>query len=173
MTRRTCHIQPFDPRDAKVVSSLVRRVFDEHVAPSFGPDGVAEMHTYVAPEAIASRALTHLTLVAMQPESHESDSDVDAPGQSPDDAQIVGVIEVRGLDHVSMLFVRTSHMGQGIASALLARAEARCSAKGRAALTVNSSLDARGFYERHGFVPSNVPQCVHGFAFVPMEKVLA
>jgi GNAT superfamily N-acetyltransferase len=145
-------IQPFDQGTAVEVSALVRQVFDEHVAPSFGPEGVAEMHRHVAPEAITDRARTHSTFVAWQ------------------QGQPVGVIEVRDADHVSMLFVRTSHMGLGIASALLARAEEACRAAGRPKMTVHSSLNAQTFYERLGFVARSEPQHVHGFSFLSMEK---
>jgi GNAT superfamily N-acetyltransferase len=123
------------------------------------------MQAYIAAEAIAIRAITHTTLVAVRDGTLEA-----AAGIQP--GSIVGVIEARDLDHISMLFVRTAHMGQGIASALLARAEAACRAGGRAAMTVNSSLNAQSFYARHGFAPSSPPQRVRGFAFVPMEKRL-
>jgi predicted N-acetyltransferase YhbS len=148
-------IEPFQPIHAVAVSSLVRQVFDEHVAASFGPEGIAEMHEHVAPEAIAERATTHLTLVARE------------------GGEEVGVIEVRNSDHISMLFVKTALMGKGIASALVEVAEEVCRAAGREAMTVNSSLNAQSYYERMGFRPTDEPQRLHGFAFVPMEKRLS
>lgn len=166
MQRKTFHVRPFDPGDAEAASSLACQVFDEHVAASFGPEGVVGMHAYISAAAIAIRATTHTTLVAVEADALEA-----ATGIEP--ASIVGVIEVRDLDHVSMLFVGTLHMGRGIATELLARAEAECRAGGRRAMTVNSSLNAQSFYEGHGFVPSTGLQKVRGFAFVPMEKLLA
>jgi putative acetyltransferase len=148
------HILPLTPADAESVSALVREVFDEQVAPSFQPAGIGEMHDYASARAIAERSRTHLTLVAW------------------DGDQPAGVLEVRGVDHVSMLFVRSSHTGHGIATALLARAEAGCRAAGRTMLTVNSSLNAEGYYARQGFVRVAEPQQAHGFSFVPMEKAL-
>lgn len=148
------HIRPIVPADTGMVSVLVRQVFDEHVAPSFAPNGVAEMHAYIAPQAIVERARTHITLVAWE------------------GSLAVGVIELRDEDHVSMLFVRTSHMGRGIAAVLMARAEAACRAAGRRVMTVNSSLNAQSYYKRLGFVPVGELQCVGGFAFVPMERPL-
>ena len=150
---------PMGVSDAETVSSLVRQTFDEHVAASFGQDGIAEVYAYIAPQAIAERARTHTTLVAWQ-------------GTAP-----VGIIEVRDVadlrvGHVSMLFVRVSHMGQGIATTLMARAEAACRAAGRPTMTVNSSLNAQSFYECLGFVPTDEPRRVRGFAFIPMEKHL-
>ena len=147
-------IRPFGPADASAVSSLVRQVFDAHVAASFEPEGIAEMHAHIAPEAIAERTRAHRTFVAWR------------------GVQAVGVIEVQDTDHVSMLFVRTSYMGLGIATALMARAEEACRAAGCPKMTVHSSLNAQSFYERLGFVPASEPQRAHGFAFVPMEKRL-
>jgi GNAT superfamily N-acetyltransferase len=147
-------VRRFRAEEAGLVSALVRGVFEEHVAPTFEPEGVAEMLRHVSPGAIAGRAETHDTFVAWQ-------------GARP-----VGVIEVRDRDHVSMLFVRTSHMGLGIATALLARAVEAAQAAGRPAMTVHSSLNARSFYERAGFVAAAAPQRVDGFAFVPMKKRL-
>jgi GNAT superfamily N-acetyltransferase len=154
MIPEAVEVRRFRPEDAKQVSALVRGVFDEHVAATFEPEGIAEMHCHVSPAAIAGRAETHDTFVAWQ-------------GARP-----VGVIEVRDRDHVSMLFVETSHMGLGIATALLARAVEAARAAGRPAMTVHSSLNAQSFYERAGFVAASEPQRADGFAFVPMKKRL-
>jgi len=147
-------VRRFRPDDAAAVAGLVGRVFDQHVAPSFELEGIEEMHRHVSAEAIAERARTHATFVAWQ-------------GALP-----AGVIEVRDLTHVSMLFVRTSHMGLGIATALMARAEEACRAAGLPRMTVHSSVNAQSFYERLGFHATHDPQHVHGFSFVPMEKRL-
>jgi predicted N-acetyltransferase YhbS len=147
-------IRPLDPADAAAVSSLVQRVFDEHVAGSFGPEGIAEMHSHTRPDAIADRAQTHATLVAWK------------------GTTAVGVIEVRDARHITMLFVSTSHMGRGIASALMACAEVISCAAGCSEITVHSSLNAQSYYERQGFAPTSNAQQLHGFAFVPMKKQL-
>jgi predicted N-acetyltransferase YhbS len=148
-------IRAFTPGDAEAVSQLVRQVFDAHVADTFDPEGIEEMHRHVSAKAIAARATTHDTFVACH-------------GGVP-----VGVIEVRDRDHVSMLFVRTSHMGLGIASGLMARAQEACRAAGQARMTVHSSLSARSFYERMGFEAVSGVQHVDGFAFVSMGKDLS
>jgi putative acetyltransferase len=147
-------IRRFDPRDAETVSRLVRQVFDEHVAATFEPEGVMEMHRHVDPTAIAERAETHMTLEAWS------------------GTDLVGVLELRESTRISMLFVATSHMGMGIASQLVACAEEACRSAGQTLMTVHSSLNAEAFYRRVGFVPIDRQQKVHGFAFLPMEKRL-
>jgi GNAT superfamily N-acetyltransferase len=163
-------IRRFCAADAEPVSVLARQVFDEHVAPTFEPKGVAGMHAHLRAEAIAERARTHLTLVALLP-------DPETPATGPRDegvtaARAVGVIEVKSAAHVSMLFVGTAQMGRGIATELMARAEAASRAAGRAAMTVHSSLNAESYYRMLGFAPTDEPQKVHGFAYVPMERHL-
>jgi predicted N-acetyltransferase YhbS len=152
-------IRRFRASDVEAVSELACRVFDEHVAPTFEAEGIVEMHDHLRAEAIAERARTHLTLVALVPE----------PDSSP---RVVGVIELRGAERVSMLFVSTPHMGRGIATELMACAEAASRAAGRVTMTVHSSLNAESFYRRLGFAPTDVAQKVYGFAYVPMERHL-
>jgi len=158
MPPEAIEIRSFQPADAKAVSALIRQVFDEHVAPTFEPEGIVEFHAFASAQAIVERAATDQTFVAW--------SRLQGEGQA------VGVIAVRDMDHVSLLFVRSSHMGYGIATALMARAADACRAAGQPTMTVNSSLNAQSFYERLGFVTTDESQKVQGFAFVPMEKTL-
>lgn len=54
-------------------------------------------------------------------------------------------------DEVWLLYTDPDWAGRGIGSALLARAENAIRARGHGLLRVESSLTARGFYERHGY----------------------
>jgi predicted N-acetyltransferase YhbS len=153
-SQEVVEIRLFSAADAVAVSQLVHQVFDEHVAASFEPDGIAEMREFTSAQAIAQRARNQDTYVAWQ------------------QGHIVGVIQMREIDHIVLLFVRGSHMGRGIASALMAQAEAGCRAAGQPDLTVNSSLNAQTYYEKLGFVATNEAQRAHGFAYVPMKKSL-
>jgi GNAT superfamily N-acetyltransferase len=178
------YIRSFHPDDTEPVSRLVRQVFDEHVAPTFEPEGIAEMHAHFSANAIAERAETHLTLVALsaprapralgvlEAEPPGSPARTEFPDEAWEEAGVVGVIEVRDQDHVSMLFVKTSQMGRGIATTLMARAEREARAAGKSAMRVHSSLNAESFYRMMGFAPTGETQKVHGFAFVPMKKKL-
>ena len=147
-------IRPFTVANAQIVSSLARQVFEEHVAPDFEPEGIAEMHAFLAPEEIARRARANTTLMAW------------------DGSQAMGILQMRDSGHISILFVETSHMGQGIATAMIDLIETDGRAAGRDKITVNSTLNAQGYYEHLGFVPTAGPQRLHGFSFIPMEKRL-
>lgn len=176
MPPRGLHVRRFHRNDAEPVSRLARRVFDEHVARTFEPEGVAGMHAHLRAEAIAERAKTHLTLVAMLPDPETPATGPTSGTRTRDEggtaARAVGVIELRDAAHVSMLFVGTAQMGRGIATELMACAEAASRAAGRAAMTVHSSLNAESYYRMLGFAPTDEPQKRHGFAYVPMERQL-
>jgi ribosomal protein S18 acetylase RimI-like enzyme len=124
------------------------------VAPDFPPEGVEEFLKYARPEALRRRwsGSEHFALLATQGE------------------QMVGMIEMRNHDHVSMFFVDPAHMGRGIGRALWERALAAC----RQAwpelrrVSVNSSPYALPIYEKLGFRQTEPEQVVNGIRFVPM-----
>ncbi len=135
------------------VSDLIIRVFDEFIAGGYSQEGVQEFLSYVTPEALAKRAQeNHFALVA-------------AVGN-----RIVGVIEVRACDHISLLFVDKAFQGRGISRALLKQALARC-IEGNPELhevSVNASPYAVPIYERLGFRTTEPEQTIHGIRFTPM-----
>jgi len=67
------------------------------------------------------------------------------------DDKIVGFLNM-SLDSTIMqaLYIRQGYIGRGIGSALFAKAEQMIRASGAKSMTVDSSLTARPFYERHG-----------------------
>lgn len=155
MTSESIAIRPFAPEDAEAASAVIREVFDNTVAPDFEPEGIAQMHDFVAAQALAGRAAVQTTLVAL------------------DGSQIVGVIQMRDVDHVSLLFVDPLHRDQGIATALMKQVEKACCAEGKPLMTVNSSLHAQGFYQRLGYEALGGSERLQGFVFVPMIKRLS
>lgn len=141
------------PGEEAAASNLIIRVFDEFIAEGYSPEGVQEFLTYVTPEALARRAQeNHFALVA-------------AAGD-----RIVGVIEVRACDHVSLLFVDKAFQGQGISRTLLEQALVHCieSNPDLQEVSVNSSPYAVPIYEKLGFRATEPEQTVHGIRFTPM-----
>jgi predicted GNAT family N-acyltransferase len=139
--------------EESVVCDLVARVFEAFVEPGFSPEGVEEFLGYTEPEALAQRAQdNHFVLVA-------------ATGD-----EIVGMIEVRNHDHVSLLFVDARVHRRGIGRGLVQRALDIC-LNGRPDLQqidVNSSLYAVPAYERLGFRQVGPERVENGIRFVPM-----
>lgn len=60
---------------------------------------------------------------------------------------------------VRAVYVHGDHAGEGVGRALLARLEAAARERGLEALSLSASLNAVGFYERHGY--ERVAESVH------------
>jgi GNAT superfamily N-acetyltransferase len=141
------------PGEEDGVSSLVRRVFHQHVAPLFSEEGVGEFLRYVTPRAIHHRSDSgHFVLLATVA------------------GRIVGVIEFRDYNHVSLLFVDTAFHRQGSARELMRRALATCRSHrpNLREVDVNSSPNAVPAYERLGFRQQGPEQVTNSIHFVPM-----
>jgi GNAT superfamily N-acetyltransferase len=81
---------------------------------------------------------------------------------------IVGTASLEG-SRVHAFFVSPEMQGQGCGAALFAALEAQAGREGAAGLCVRSSLTARGFYERQGFVAIRA-ETINGIATVWLEK---
>jgi GNAT superfamily N-acetyltransferase len=146
------------PGEETQVCELIARIFHAFVAADSSPEGVQEFLKYVQPEPLLERSrVNHFVLVAVAQD------------------RIVGVIEVRGYQHVSLLFMDQAYQGQGIARELWRRALSICRKEkpDLAEVSVNSSPYAVPIYEKLGFRPQGLEQTAHGIRFVPMAFDLA
>ena len=149
----TLSIQLMQPGEETQVCELITQVFDEFIAPDFSPEGVEEFLKYVQPDALRERSeANHFALVATLGE------------------QIVGVIEIRNHNHISLYFVDQAHLWVGIGKELWRRALAICRRENPELphISVNSSPYAVPIYEKLGFHQTKAEQVVHGIRFVPM-----
>jgi GNAT superfamily N-acetyltransferase len=132
---------------------LAREVFHEFVAPLYSKEGVEEFLRYVDPAPMATRAASnHVTLLA------------------EDAGQLLGVIELRDFNHVSLLFVRRGAQGKGVARRLL-REALRLIRENRPAMdavSVHSSPNAVAAYEKLGFRAQEPEKVTRGIRYVPM-----
>ncbi len=144
----TITYRPMTPEEATVVCDLVTRVFNQFVAPTYAAEGAREFLRYVDPAKLVQRSQgNHSTIVA------ESQG------------QIVGMVEVRNGDHISLLFVDAREQKRGIARGLMQRVIALENCQ---RITVHSSPNAAPIYARLGFTPDGPEQTTHGIRFVPM-----
>ncbi|MCX6137479.1 MAG: GNAT family N-acetyltransferase [Ignavibacteriales bacterium] len=134
------------------VCALVKRVFDELVAPGFEAEGIEEFYRFANPEAMKSRAGAGQVIILAE-----------------EGKKLVGMIEIRNGTHVALLFVE--RRGDGTARQLLAKAVRECMQRRPAlsTMTVNSSPYAEEIYRKLGFRPSGVRQTVNGIVHLPME----
>jgi ribosomal protein S18 acetylase RimI-like enzyme len=135
------------------VSDMIACVFNEFVAPEYPPKGIEEFSDYIQPQVLRERAdQGHFILLA----KHEG--------------KIVGMIEMRGGDHVSLWFVDKRFQGRGIGRQLWTQALAwsRRHWPGVKEITVNSSSYAVKIYERLGFEPRGPQEIANWISFYPM-----
>jgi len=87
-----------------------------------------------------------------------------------DDHGLAGFVAMRGPCHLFHLFVAADRQGQGVGSQLWRRArEESVRLHGCDAFTLYATLNARAFYERHGFRATGPVQRQDGIEFVPMR----
>lgn len=145
-----------DDEETKVCQ-LVTECFNEFVAPDYSDEGVNEFLKYVNPDSMQVRlAYDHFTLVAV------------------DSSLLIGVIEVRSYNHISLLFVKREYHRRGIARKLLELAIEKCRQVDKIIdeVDVNSSPYAVKIYERLRFIKVDDERLVDGIRFIPMKLIL-
>lgn len=146
-------IRKIEPGEEQKVCLLVKRVFDEFVAPLYETEGVEEFLKYVNPDRMVARLCSnHFILIAEK-------------GGNP-----LGMIEIRDFNHISLLFVEGISQRHGIAKRLLAEALELCKSKvDISEMSVNSSPNAVEAYSKLGFKIDDQEQLKNGIRFVPMK----
>lgn len=152
------HYRMFRPHDEPAVCHLVASVFMEHIAPLYEPEGITEFLQYASPHETTRRL--HHDHVMLLAEHHD---------------RIVGVIELRDFDHISLLFVDMVYQRQGIAQELVQRALEMCLQHKPAlkTFTVLASPNAVPAYERFGFCITEPEQMRNGIRYVPMAMEIS
>jgi len=135
------------------VCQLIMDCFGEFVAPEYSKEGITEFSKYITLGFTTYRlANNHFILLAL------------------DIGIIVGVIEARNNNHISLFFVRTEYQKLGIGKKLNELAIDKCKTL-RPDITnieVHSSPYAVPIYGKLGFVKVNTEQIVNGLRFTPM-----
>ncbi len=140
------------------VAALVQRVFDRFVGPGFPEEGRREFLNYVRPEMIRHRfEAGNVVLVATAGD------------------EVVGMVETRDNNHLSLLFVAEPYLRRGIGRELFTRALRICRTREPAltGITVNSSPYAVPVYEKLGFRPTGPEREQNGIRHIPMILNLA
>jgi len=137
--------------------TLVWAVFREFEAPDYAEQGIAEFRKFIAYDAIAKKFDRGELLF----------------WGCFDQAVLTGVVAVRDLSHVCLLFVKKEYHRQGIARALLETVEAWCKTQAQVnQITVNASPYAVEAYRRLGFSPIDNEREMNGIRFTPMVRRL-
>ena len=151
--------KPFEKGQEQLVSEMVWEVFLEFEAPDYSDEGLATFKAFIAPQRLANEVEVNGYKIYC---CFEGD-------------MLVGVIAVRNITHISMLFVTSSHHKRGIAKNLLKLAAGEIIKENSAVqqLTVNSSPYAVEIYKRLGFTPTDKMLEANGIIYMPMRKSLS
>ena len=138
--------------EEQAVCDLVKRVFNEYVAPDYRQDGIEEFFRFANPSAMKERM--------------QSDGFVFVAHQND---KLVGMLEFFPPDCIAMLFVAVQL--QGIAKKLLAKAIIKASALNPdlSYLTVHSSPFAEPIYQKLGFHKTGSTTTENGITYIPMK----
>ena len=142
-----------EPGEENEICDLVIHIFNEFIADLYSQRGVRQFLRYVKPRLLLQRSqANHFVMVAKIQE------------------QIVGMIEVRNFEHISLFYVLKEFQMKGISKELLRRSKEMC-LKNKPDLdqiTVNSSPNAVQIYEKLGFHKIGSEQVRNGIIFTPM-----
>ena len=147
---------------ALVCEVLKIKTDDNTLSPSRPIDGVSPqgwlaLKRYISPQAIEQRAnmgyICKLAYVS---------------------GTLAGVIETKGMDRISMLYVHPDYANKGLGSRLVVRAASLCSkaAPGIKQLTAHVMDGTENFYERAGFVRNGARKEIDGIFSTPYKMPL-
>ncbi|NJN72626.1 MAG: GNAT family N-acetyltransferase [Limnothrix sp. RL_2_0] len=143
-----------DHGEIAAIVRLMEDVFNDFIAPGYDPEGIDQFFHYIRGSAIALRLKrNHFVRVA-------------ATSQ-----KIVGVIEVRNYNHISLLFVTREFQRQGIAKILMQQAIAVCLREkpDLRKITVHADPRALPAYKAMGFKKTGSERLDNGIRYVPMQ----
>ena len=148
-------IRDIDVSEVSEVHRLIYETFHSHVSPDYSSKGVSVFLEYIEIEKIEERlSKGHDMFVAV----HKSKG-------------IIGVIEIRNYNHMSLLYVVPEYHKKGIAKKMLKKAIKVCKKmnKDLSFISANSSPYAVKIYEKLGFKKVSQEKISLGIPFTPME----
>ena len=141
-------VEKLDINDLLVVSQLIEQSFDESVAPTLNDEGIETFKKGLSVESLEKRFNSDNLFMICRNEK-----------------EIIGVGEIRDKNHLNLLFVETRLQKKGIGGKILN--ELICQTEENE-VTVNSSLNAVGAYEKLGFDKIGLPSEVNSIKYQPM-----
>lgn len=136
------------------IHHLIKKVYDEFVAPDYSMAGNQVFYDWIAPEQILERQTKAKSLWI-----------------ATDKNKLVGMIEIRENNRISLLFVDKNFQGKGIAKALLQIALEKSLEKEPELqkYLVHASPYSIPIYKKLGFEETDSIQETMGIIYLPME----
>ncbi len=138
----------------KQISQFIKKVYDEFVADDYSNEGNRHFYKWILAENIAERQQRQRSIVLAM-----------------NGGLIVGMIESRDNNHISLLFVDKDYQKQGIAGKLFREVMKNCLKQNPDLDTfyVHASHYSIPVYEKLGFKATDGMQEQFGIKYLPME----
>ncbi len=151
-------ISSFQKGEEIEIFEFIKRVYDEFVSSDYTDEGNMFFYNFISAENIAERFDKNKNIILTA--KHKG--------------KIVGMIEIRGTNQISLLFVDKSFQGQGIAKKLFAEALRQCINTDVTLKTfyVHASPFSIPIYQKLRFTKTAEIQEVNGIKYLPMEMII-
>ncbi|HEV2157602.1 GNAT family N-acetyltransferase [Bradyrhizobium sp.] len=126
-------LRPFLPDDVPLLAAIFTASIEELTGDDYSEAQQQAWMEAAEDEEFGKRLASDLTLIATL------------------EGSPVGFASLRGADHIRMLYVHPAVAGQGIAAMLIDALEKLAGGRGAAALTVDASDTAQGFFAKRGY----------------------
>ncbi len=138
-------------------SKLIKSVFDEFIAEDYSAEGVLNFYKRISGLSISERAKSGSFICVFK-----------------QDNEIIGYIELSGINHIYLLFVKKDCHSRGIARQLINSVIIRIQGNNPFVkdITVNSTFNSLSFYEKIGFEKIADFQYKNGITNFPMRLVI-
>ena len=137
------------------VSNVVNNIFDEFVGKDYSEKGNNTFKDYIQSQNISNRLgdKTSQFFVARCK------------------TEIIGLMELKNTDHISLFFIKKEFQGKGIGKKLFEYYLDIINQRNyeTKTITVNSSIYAEKIYEKLGFIKTNEIEEKDGIKYIPME----
>jgi len=141
--------------EVDVYANLINEVFDEFVGKDYADKGKETFKDFINPKNALER--------------YNSKNSVCYVARYK--SEIIGILEIRSNNHISLFFVKSEFHGKGIGKKLWKHFLDKIKKENIEVdkVTVNSSIFAENIYARLGFVKTHELQESDGIKFIKME----
>lgn len=136
------------------VMQLAWRTFLRFESKDYSEEGILSFHNFVTDHTLYKMFISGVYQVVV----------------ALDGKRIVGMISLRDITHISLLFVEEQYHKKGIGRALVSHmGDYLKNEEGKSRMTVNAAPYAIGFYHKLGFVDLDTEKENDGIRYTPME----
>ncbi len=149
---------PMEKGEEEETCELIKRVFQNQVAPVYSRDGVAKFLSMLSQEGLSEMRNGKNSFVIL------------AKSQT----QIIGMVSVINDSHIALIFVDSGYQGESVGKKLIDEAVKSCLIRDPSisAITVSSSPNSKSFYESLDFELLEEEINEVGMRFTPMRKLV-